>query len=476
MSGGEPVSQDGLIFKNPSVNDMVGKPLIESKQLFNLEYFGPIQVPTVMELLNSFLPVLVVSFLVALISVPIVRYIAVRLNVVDNPDGHRKVHTHPVAYLGGVGVFAGIIGGIVASYLYSGRGVVAEYPSVPFAIIIGMFAIVVTGLMDDVWGWDPNLKIAGQLIAAAGLAISDVGTQTAQGFLMWFFQPEAGEVFFSFVPESWFGLFGGEQSEFALRFGPTYSALYYWVGVFLIAAFVIGACNAANLVDGLDGLLAGSTSIMGISFLVIAIIMAIHDASTFYSVDELGIETWDPLAGTRIVLALCLIGSTLGFLPYNFNPAVIFLGDAGSMLLGYICAVLILTMGAEGNTQLVIAGLIVFAFPIMDTLLAILRRKLSGLPMSAADNNHIHHMVLRSTGSVPKSVLYLYLISLTGGVVGVSLVIMNVLGEIRILFIYSVALLVFGVASAIALKTAIRYRWSIENTEKTTEGSDKKPS
>ena len=117
MSGGEPVSQDGLIFKNPSVNDMVGKPLIESKQLFNLEYFGPINVPSTMELLNSFLPVLVVSFLVSLISVPIVRYIAVRANIVDKPDGDRKVHTHPVAYLGGLGVFAGIIGGIVASYL-----------------------------------------------------------------------------------------------------------------------------------------------------------------------------------------------------------------------------------------------------------------------------------------------------------------------------------------------------------------------
>ena len=83
------MSQDGLIFKNPSVNDMVGTPLIESKQLFNLEYFGPINVPSTMELLNSFLPVLVVSFLVSLISVPIVRYIAVRANIVDKPDGDR---------------------------------------------------------------------------------------------------------------------------------------------------------------------------------------------------------------------------------------------------------------------------------------------------------------------------------------------------------------------------------------------------
>ena len=109
-------------------------------------------------------------------------------------------------------------------------------------------------------------------------------------------------------------------------------------------------------------------------------------------------EPRDQLAGARLVIAFALLGACLGFLPYNFNPAVIFLGDAGSLLMGFVCGVLILSLGSEGQTHYVIAGLIVFALPIMDTLLAILRRKLSGLPMSAPDKNHIHHMALRSLG------------------------------------------------------------------------------
>ena len=119
----------------------------------------------------------------------------------------------------------------------------------------------------------------------------------------------------------------------------------------------------------------------------------------------------DRLAGSRLVLALALLGAVLGFLPFNFNPAVIFLGDAGSLLLGYVCAVLILSLGEEGQTHYVIAGLIIFALPIMDTVLAILRRKLAGVPMSVADRNHIHHILLRSFGSVKKAVLVLYAIN-----------------------------------------------------------------
>ena len=102
----------------------------------------------------------------------------------------------------------------------------------------------------------------------------------------------------------------------------------------------------------------------------------------------------------------CLLGACLGFLPYNFNPAVIFLGDAGSLLMGFLCGVMILSLGGEGQTHYVIAGLIVFSLPIMDTLLAILRRKLAGLPMSEPDKNHIHHMFLRGFGgNVKKAVV-----------------------------------------------------------------------
>ena len=440
---------------------------IESIGIFELDYFGPSEVPSVFDILNGFLPVLVVAFFVTLVAVPIVRKIATANDIIDHPDGDRKGHAYPVAYLGGVGVFIGVIAGIIASYIYVGNGIIIDYPSVPIAVVLGMFAIVITGLFDDVWNWDPRLKIAGQLVAAAGLAVSDVGTLTAQGFLQWVFQPTASDVFLPFVPEMVQGWFTSSDGEVVGYFAPTFETMYYWAGVFLIAGLVLGACNAANLIDGLDGLLAGTTSIMAIGFTAIAIMLAIHDAMLYYD----GVNPspfWDPLSGTRIVIALSLLGATLGFLPYNFNPAVIFLGDAGSMLIGFLFAVLIVSLGSEGNTEFVIAGLIVFALPIMDTVLAILRRKLAGLPMSAADRNHIHHMVLRATGSVPKAVFALYGMCASFVLLGVILVGMNMMGEIRNLAVYAVALVLFGFIAAVATKVALRHRWTIEAKAETT--------
>jgi small basic protein len=97
-------------------------------------------------------------------------------------------------------------------------------------------------------------------------------------------------------------------------------------------------------------------------------------------------------------LRLALLGGVLGFLPWNFNPAVIFLGDCGSLLIGYLLVVIILLLGEQGQTHLVFAGLIIFSLPIMDTSLAILRRKLAGVSMSQADANHIHHLAKRALG------------------------------------------------------------------------------
>lgn len=465
------MNQQGIDFDIDRVQSTGSSFSINEPGIFELEYYGPSEVPSVLELLNSYMPIMVTAFVVAVVSVPFLRFIAVRNDIVDRPDGGRKGHAYPVAYLGGIAVFVGLIGGIAASYIYSGHGIIVEYPSVPLAVVIGMFAIVLTGAMDDIWGWDPRLKIAGQLIAAAGLAISDVGTQTAQGLMSWFLHPEEGQVFLSIIPTTWYDFFGGIDAASNSYFAPTYEAVYYWVGVILIAALVLGACNAANLIDGLDGLLTGSTSIMAIGFTIIALAMAIHDATHYYAVEGVMNSGWDPLAGTRLVLSLALLGATLGFLPYNFNPAVIFLGDAGSLLLGFICAVLILSFGSEGNTHFVIAGLIVFGLPIMDTLLAILRRKLAGLPMSAPDNNHIHHIVLRATGSVPRTVLLLYGLSLLFSVLGVSLVMMSLLGGVRLLAIYSVALILFMFVAALAFKAAQRHRWVGESLKNRGEAA-----
>ena len=127
----------------------------------------PGSVPEWTGLLNAFLPILIVSFLVTLFTVPIVRWLAVKFDIVDHPDGGRKVHSYPVAYLGGMAVFIGLLGGIFASYILptlvsaGGNAIVSEYSLVPFAITAGMFTIFLTGMFDDIFHWDPRLKIAG---------------------------------------------------------------------------------------------------------------------------------------------------------------------------------------------------------------------------------------------------------------------------------------------------------------------------
>ena len=308
-----------------------------------------------------------------------------------------------------------------------------NYELVPIGVLLGMFAISLTGFMDDVWHWDPRLKIAGQLVAAAGLTLSGVGTNVASGILVPFFG----------VPETVLFTLGDFQFRAA--------EIYYWTGTFLTAFFVIGGCNAANLIDGLDGLLTGTSAVMAVGFLVISLLIATGLD------DPQGERNFD---GARIILCFSLLGVLLGFLPYNFNPAVIFLGDCGSLLIGYMSVVIILMLGEMGYTHLVIAGLFVFTLPIMDTLLAIIRRKLAGLPMSAADSGHIHHMLLRYfNGNVRKSVLALYVLTSLFTLFGIALSYLFIFQVVQGRFVYASFLVVFSFICVVAIKTALKKQW-----------------
>jgi UDP-GlcNAc:undecaprenyl-phosphate GlcNAc-1-phosphate transferase len=351
--------------------------------------------------------------------------------IVDRPDAVRKLHAFPIAYLGGVSIFAAVVAGVFTSYLLS-EPLVLRFEPVPIAVLVGVLAIAFTGLADDVWGFDPRLKIAGQLVAAAALAVQDVGVRVAEGLL---------------AP-----LLGG-ASVVLIDLGGVELAnqdVFYWVGTAIVAIFVLGGCNAANFLDGLDGLLSGSVAVMAVGFLAISVTMAVAGGAT---------SAEDSLAGSRIVLSLALLGAVLGFLPYNFNPAVIFLGDCGSLLLGYLCAVLILMFGDEGNTHLVLAGLIVFSVPIIDTALAILRRRLAGVSMATADTNHIHHQLRRSLGGVKRAVFAIYGITAAFTAIGFTLAWMVLETIVRFRVIYAAAAVLFGFIAAFAFKAARRVQW-----------------
>ncbi len=115
-----------------------------------------------------------------------------------------------------------------------------------------------------------------------------------------------------------------------------------------------------------------------------------------------------PLDPTRITLSLSLLGAVLGFLPFNFNPASIFMGDTGSMFLGYICGVMILLFGQNGTIRWFLSAIIMFGLPMMDTFLAIIRRKLNGKPIFSPDSNHFHHFLVKKGLTVRKAVLLSY--------------------------------------------------------------------
>ena len=396
---------------------------------------GPDTTP-LLDIFNLYLPVFVVAFLVTVCITPIMRRIAISQGIVDRPSEARKAHKIPIAYLGGLAVFLGVFAGIAYSYigvmlppdLFDVHTSAFDFEPFPISIVLGMGLITLTGLIDDVAGLDPRLKVAGQLLAAAALALDDVGVKVAEGFMH-----PVGVLVGN--PDLTWTLSGLPAIPIVAPTGSIEFDLIYWTGTAIIAVFILGACNASNLIDGLDGLLSGVTAIAAACLLFVALTLAQADDG--------------PLDAARIVLALALLGGCLGFLPHNFNPATIFLGDTGSLLLGYLTIVLVLSLGDTGKTHLVIAGLIIYAVPIIDTVLAIVRRKLAGKSMSEADDQHLHHMLKRALG-VKGAVLVLYALGTLFGLLGA------VLTEGRVRIILTVAILCGAFIGVTAVKVARR--------------------
>lgn len=405
---------------------------------------------TRLSIFHGYVGVLLVAFIITLAATPLMRRLAVRNGIIDRPSDPRKVHRMPIAYLGGVAVYLGIMGGVLFSFIATRtsefidfeptKHLITFHPSatkhlvdgvvhamVPLSILLGMTVIMVIGLIDDVMGISPRLKVGGQLLAAAALAIDDVGVKVAKGILS-----PIGELFGN--PDLIYSI------PLPVHVGPiSFDTipidLVYWTGTAIIAVFVLGACNASNLIDGLDGLLTGTTAIATAGLLVLALGLALVDDG--------------PRDAQRIILCLAVLGACLGFLPHNFNPATIFLGDCGSLLLGFSTIVIILMMGDTGKTQLVIAGLIIYALPMIDTVLAIVRRKMAGKSISSADDQHLHHILKRALG-VKGAVLALYVIAGAFGTLGVLLS----TGRARV--IYVLAFIFASYIGVIAFKSARR--------------------
>ncbi|HEV8615455.1 MAG TPA: MraY family glycosyltransferase [Methylomirabilota bacterium] len=295
----------------------------------------------------------VLAGVLALVLTPLVRRIAHRAGALDAPGG-RKIHSASVPRLGGVAVVLAVALALALESVLGGGGphVAAWRP-----VATGGALIVALGVWDDLRPVPPVVKVAVQT-AAASVAIA-------------------------------LGVLIGGVTVLGRSFetGP--------LAIPLTVLWIVGLTNAFNLMDGLDGLATG-----------LAIIAAATCATVAVARDD--------VAGGMLLLAL--LGALCGFLPHNFNPATIFLGDSGSLVVGYVLAVTAITGWQKGATALAVAvPLLIFALPIAETLLSMGRRaRLLGLRhVFSADREHMHHRLLALGLSQRTAVLLLYGVSLS---------------------------------------------------------------
>jgi len=342
------------------------------------------------DVLAPYIYVFYAAFLISFIFTPVMRVIAMYYGIVDLPDASRKLHKAPVAYLGGVAVFMGWVAGLAMSQLHIANPQVGTHLRVKFSIVVGASAIVLLGLWDDTRRIRPRVKIVGQIAAALLLLTQGVGASCL------------APVFSVLDPRL--------QSVL----GPAFHTPQYLVSALsslLVVCMVVGCTNATNLLDGLDGLCGGVTAIIAAGFLFLAVHLATEQLS----------PDWDAV---RIVLSLALLGAVLGFIPYNFNPASIFMGDTGSMFLGYACAMMIVLL-AQQETKWLLAAMVMFALPVLDTSLAFARRWVNRRSVFSADRHHFHHQMLARGFSVRKTVLISYTLAIAFCLLGALIVYMR---------------------------------------------------
>lgn len=286
------------------------------------------------------------AFILAVVGTPVVRRAALRIGAMDRP-AERKLHTTPMPLLGGLAVYAAVIGSLL---LFPKSKEVAQLAG----IVVGASWVSLLGVWDDRRGIPPTLKLIGQL--AAGAVLIAVGIQVALP-----------------LPD--------------------------WANIALSLIWVVGITNAFNLLDNMDGLSSGVGAVAAACFLLMA---AMNDQ---YLVSG---------------LAAAVLGACLGFLIYNFNPASIFMGDSGSLFLGFVLAAVGIKLRFPANTNWVtwMVPILVLGVPVFDTTLVLVSRLRRGTnPFTTPGKDHVSHRLVRIGWTEREAVLLLYLVGCACGAV-----------------------------------------------------------
>jgi len=320
----------------------------------------------------------VIAGIVTVLATPLVIRLANHLGIVDNDGAERRMHDLPKPRVGGIAVFFGFafaLFAVLGVSLASPRALMPLSEQVDaihrlVGLLFGSLLILGVGIWDDVMHMRARNKLVAQLVVAL--------ISMLYGFV---------------IP--------GINNPFDHNPGTNWIDFPLWVGVPLTLLWYVGMMNAINFLDGLDGLLAGVAAISSVFLFVIAVLHA------------------NPVVA---LVVIALAGAALGFLPYNFNPARIILGDAGSLFIGYVFATVSIIGASKTAIAIsVVVPLLVLALPVIDTAAVIVRRARSGKRITEADRGHFHHQLIFRFGlNVRQAVLLLYAVCFVLGAVALA--------------------------------------------------------
>jgi len=299
---------------------------------------------------NTILVAFIVAFIITFSLTPFVKKLAFQIGAVDIPKDNRRMHKKPTARMGGLAIY---IGFIVSALLFS------KIESAIAGILIGSTIIVILGIFDDIYALSAKIKLVFQLAAALCPVIAGV------------------QIDFIKVPSiiSEYGYIG-----------------LGWLAIPITLIWIVGITNAINLLDGLDGLACGVSSISALTLLFIAIIVG-EPAVAF--------------------VTSALAGACFGFLPYNFNPAKLFMGDTGALFLGFMLSTVSVQGLFKGYAVISIAApILILGLPIFDTTSAIIRRLKNHQPIMSPDRGHLHHRLVDAGFSQKQAVSIIYILCL----------------------------------------------------------------
>lgn len=296
------------------------------------------------------------AFLVSVVMTPITIKLARKFGFIDIPKDNRRMHKKPIPVSGGVAMYVATIVGMVT------------FLNLNFELILlmlGATLIVICGLIDDKTEMSPKVKLLFQLVAAIIIVI------------------------------------GGARIEFFTNPFPIGESVIF-LGIFAVPItifWIVGITNTVNLIDGLDGLAAGVSLICAIALMIIAHNFGYVNVS---------------------IIAGLLVGACAGFLPYNFNPAKIFMGDTGALFLGFMLSYISMEGIMKSAAALtIIVPVLILGVPVFDTTFAMIRRKLNGKKIMEADKGHLHHRLLALGLTQKQTVLILYIISIIFGLLAI---------------------------------------------------------